>query len=179
MSTIKKNVCKSGLYPWGEGMPFDDHESFIERVEYLHKEGKTEKQMLEIINEALPKKYRMNLTEIRVARRKAYYNRMLDDLAEKHNRTETRIKIAEILMAELNSKHMVVVSNATEKLGVVQCLVDCACFDLEYNGSAVRYGMAKGDGVGGRTILALPEYQKEYALTHLDEIKELDSHQLA
>lgn len=178
MSTIKKNVRKSGLYPWGEGMPFGEYASFIDRVEGLVKEGKTKKQMLEIVNETLPKEYRMNLTEFRVARRKACYNRKLDN-PKIHDSMGTRDKIGEVLSVELNDKHMIAVNNAAQKLGVARCLVDCACYDLEHIGSAIRYGIDKHDGTGGQTVLALPKYPKDYALAHLDEIKELDSHQLA
>lgn len=178
MSTIKKNVCKSGLYPWGEGMPFDESTSFIDRVKGLMKEGKTEKQMLEIINETIPREYRMNLTEFRVARKKAWYNQKLDK-PEIHDSMETRDKITEILIAELNDKHMVSVNDAAQKLGITQCIVDCACFDLEYIGFAIRYGIDKHDSAEKRTVLALRKYPRYYALAHLDEIKELDSHQLA
>lgn len=76
MSIIEKNVHESGLYPWGEGSTYKNSTVFIDRVSQLREEGKTEKEMLEIINESLPEEYRMTLPEFRMARNLAHSDRL-------------------------------------------------------------------------------------------------------
>lgn len=62
----------SGRYPWGSGEnPFQHSGDFLSRVETLKKQGLSEKDVLESINNMLPKEYRMGLTEFRTATSKA------------------------------------------------------------------------------------------------------------
>ena len=62
----------SGRYPWGSGEnPFQHSGDFLSRVETLKKQGLKESEVLESINNMLPKEYRMGLTEFRTATSKA------------------------------------------------------------------------------------------------------------
>lgn len=66
----------SGRYPWGSGdNPYQHSGDFLSRVEELKKKGLTEKDILETINNSLPKEYQMGLTEFRIARQKAGHER--------------------------------------------------------------------------------------------------------
>ena len=66
----------SGRYPWGSGdNPYQHSGDFLSRVDELKKKGLSEKDILETINESLPKEYQMGLTEFRIARQKAGHDR--------------------------------------------------------------------------------------------------------
>lgn len=66
----------SGRYPWGSGdNPYQHSGDFLSRVEELKKKGLSEKEILETINNSLPDKYKMGLTEFRTARQKAGHDR--------------------------------------------------------------------------------------------------------
>ena len=213
MSTIEKNVRKSGLYPWGEGSTYKNSTVFIDRVAQLSKEGKTEKEALAILNETLPENYRMGLTAFRYARNKACYDRNIEicekihemrdsgaswmDIAHKFGISErsaeykyakeserfhkfTAIEnVAKALLNELDDKKMIYISKRDQKLEVSEALVDTAIYWLISKGLALRYGIKKKGENRCLTVVAKPEYPRDYALAHLDEIKELDSHRLA
>ena len=72
MSTIKKNVCKSGLYPWGEGMPFEDACEFTEAIFSMFDSGKSEKEMLRTINDMISDDYKLTIPEFRMAKHRAH-----------------------------------------------------------------------------------------------------------
>lgn len=91
---------------------------------------------------------------------------------------EIRSNPASMLLNEVTDKHMVVLSDAAEKLGVTQRFIDEACYDLQSEGLVIHYGI-KHDGKGHLNVLAAPNYSRDYEFAHLDEIKELDSHRLA
>lgn len=62
----------SGRYPWGSGEnPYQHSGDFLSRIELLKNKGLSEKDILENINDALPKEYQMSLSEFRVAKSKA------------------------------------------------------------------------------------------------------------
>lgn len=66
----------SGRYPWGSGdNPYQHSGDFLSRIEVLKKKGLSEKDILESINDSLPKEYKMGLTEFRTARQKAGHDR--------------------------------------------------------------------------------------------------------
>lgn len=66
----------SGRYPWGSGdNPYQHSGDFLSRVETLKKQGLSEKDILESINNTLPKEYQMGLTEFRIAKQKAGHDR--------------------------------------------------------------------------------------------------------
>ena len=66
----------SGRYPWGSGdNPYQHSGDFLSRVDELKKKGLSEKDILDMINESLPKEYQMGLTEFRIARQKAGHDR--------------------------------------------------------------------------------------------------------
>lgn len=66
----------SGRYPWGSGdNPYQHSGDFLSRVDTLKKQGLSEKDILEAINNTLPKEYQMGLTEFRIARQKAGHDR--------------------------------------------------------------------------------------------------------
>ena len=66
----------SGRYPWGSGdNPYQHSGDFLSRVDELKKKGLSEKDILESINDTLPKEYQMGLTEFRIARQKAGHDR--------------------------------------------------------------------------------------------------------
>ena len=66
----------SGRYPWGSGdNPYQHSGDFLSRVETLKKQGLSEKDILEAINNTLPKEYQMGLTEFRIAKQKAGHDR--------------------------------------------------------------------------------------------------------
>lgn len=67
MSTIKKNVCKSDLYPWGEGMPFGDACEFTEAIFNMFNSSKSEKEILKTVNDMLSDKYKLTIPEFRMA----------------------------------------------------------------------------------------------------------------
>ena len=92
---------------------------------------------------------------------------------------EIRSKLASILLNEVTDKHMVVLNDAAEKLGVAQHFVDEACYDIQSEGLVIHYGISKHDGKGYLNVLATPDCPRDHALAHLDEIKDLDSHRLA
>lgn len=72
MSTIEKNVRKSGLYPWGEGMPFGDASEFTEAIFSMFNAGKSEKEMLKTINDMLSDEYKLTIPEFRMAKHRAH-----------------------------------------------------------------------------------------------------------
>lgn len=66
----------SGRYPWGSGEnPYQHSGDFLSRVDELKKQGLSEKDILETINNSLPDEYKMGLTEFRIARQKAGHDR--------------------------------------------------------------------------------------------------------
>lgn len=66
----------SGRYPWGSGdNPYQHSGDFLSRIEVLKKKGLSEKDILESINDSLPKEYQMSLSEFRTARQKAGHDR--------------------------------------------------------------------------------------------------------
>ena len=66
----------SGRYPWGSGdNPYQHSGDFLSRVDTLKKQGLSEKDILEAINNTLPKEYQMGLTEFRIAKQKAGHDR--------------------------------------------------------------------------------------------------------
>ncbi len=66
----------SGRYPWGSGdNPYQHSGDFLSRVDELKKKGLSEKDILDTINDSLPKEYQMGLTEFRIARQKAGHDR--------------------------------------------------------------------------------------------------------
>ena len=59
----------SGRYPWGSGEnPYQHSGDFLSRVEVLKKKGLSEKEILDSINDTLPKDYQLSLSEFRVAK---------------------------------------------------------------------------------------------------------------
>lgn len=66
----------SGRYPWGSGdNPYQHSGDFLSRIDVLKKKGLSEKDILESINDSLPKEYQMSLSEFRVAKRTAIHER--------------------------------------------------------------------------------------------------------
>lgn len=66
----------SGRYPWGSGdNPYQHSGDFLSRAETLKKQGLSEKDILEAINNTLPKEYQMGRTEFRIAKQKAGHDR--------------------------------------------------------------------------------------------------------
>lgn len=62
----------SGRYPWGSGKtPYQHSGDFLSRVNELKKNGLSEKNILETINNGMPDEYKMGLTEFRIALQKA------------------------------------------------------------------------------------------------------------
>lgn len=62
----------SGRYPWGSGdNPYQHSGDFLSRIETLTKKGLSEKDIINAINDTLPKEYQLSPTEFRVARSKA------------------------------------------------------------------------------------------------------------
>lgn len=62
----------SGRYPWGSGdNPCQHSGDFLSRIETLKKKGLSEKDIINAINDTLPKEYQLSPTEFRVARSKA------------------------------------------------------------------------------------------------------------
>ena len=62
----------SGRYPWGSGEnPYQHSGDFLSRIELLKNKGLSEKDILDSINNTLPKEYQMSLSEFRVAKSKA------------------------------------------------------------------------------------------------------------
>jgi len=62
----------SGRYPWGSGdNPYQHSGDFLSRIETLKKKGLSEKDIINAINDTLPKEYQLSPTEFRVARSKA------------------------------------------------------------------------------------------------------------
>lgn len=62
----------SGRYPWGSGEnPYQHSGDFLSRIELLKNKGLSEKDILNSINDTLPKEYQMSLSEFRVAKSKA------------------------------------------------------------------------------------------------------------
>lgn len=56
----------SGRYPWGSGeTPYQHSGDFLSRIEQLEKKGLIEKDIVEAINDSMPKEYRLTLTEYR------------------------------------------------------------------------------------------------------------------
>lgn len=72
MSTIKKNVRKSGLYPWGEGTPFSDAVEFTEAVFNMFDSGKSEKEMIKTINDMLSDERKLTIPEFRIVKHHAH-----------------------------------------------------------------------------------------------------------
>lgn len=66
----------SGRYPWGSGKtPYQHSGDFLSRVNELKKNGLSEKNILETINNCMPDEYKMGLTEFRIALQKAGHDR--------------------------------------------------------------------------------------------------------
>lgn len=66
----------SGRYPWGSGKtPYQHSGDFLSRVNELKKNGLSEKNILETINNGMPEEYKMGLTEFRIALQKAGHDR--------------------------------------------------------------------------------------------------------
>lgn len=66
----------SGRYPWGSGKtPYQHSGDFLSRVNELKKNGLSEKNILETINNGMPDEYKMGLTEFRIALQKACHDR--------------------------------------------------------------------------------------------------------
>ena len=66
----------SGRYPWGSGKtPYQHSGDFLSRVNELKKNGLSEKNILESINNGMPDEYKMGLTEFRIALQKAGHDR--------------------------------------------------------------------------------------------------------
>src|SRR5699024_267414 len=66
----------SGRYPWGSGEnPYQSSGDFLSRVNELKGSGKSEREILDIINSELPKEYQLGTTEFRVAQRRAKHDR--------------------------------------------------------------------------------------------------------
>lgn len=66
----------SGRYPWGSGKtPYQHSGDFLSRVNELKKNGLSEKNILEAINNGMPDEYKMGLTEFRIALQKAGHDR--------------------------------------------------------------------------------------------------------
>ena len=62
----------SGRYPWGSGdNPYQHSGDFLSRIETLKKKRLSEKDIINAINDTLPKEYQLSPTEFRVARSKA------------------------------------------------------------------------------------------------------------
>lgn len=75
----------SGRYPWGSGdNPYQHSGDFLSRIEVLKKKGLSEKDILESINDALPKEYQMSLSEFRVAKRTAIHERKTSEYEQIH-----------------------------------------------------------------------------------------------
>lgn len=66
----------SGRYPWGSGKtPYQHSGDFLSRVNELKKNGLSEKNILETINNGMHDEYKMGLTEFRIALQKAGHDR--------------------------------------------------------------------------------------------------------
>ena len=75
----------SGRYPWGSGdNPYQHSGDFLSRVEVLKKKGLSEKDILDSINDSLPKEYQMSLSEFRVAKRTAIHERKTSEYEQIH-----------------------------------------------------------------------------------------------
>ena len=75
----------SGRYPWGSGdNPYQHSGDFLSRVEILEKQGLSEKDVLNAINDTLPKEYQLSSTEFRVARRTAIHERKSQEYDKIH-----------------------------------------------------------------------------------------------
>lgn len=70
----------SGRYPWGSGEnPYQHSGDFLSRIELLKNKGLSEKDILNSINDTLPKEYQMSLSEFRVAKSKAINLRKMSE----------------------------------------------------------------------------------------------------
>lgn len=75
----------SGRYPWGSGdNPYQHSGDFLSRVETLEKKGLSERDILDEINNTLPKEYQLSTSEFRVARRTAIHERKSDEYDKIH-----------------------------------------------------------------------------------------------
>lgn len=75
----------SGRYPWGSGdNPYQHSGDFLSRIETLKKKGLSETDILEEINNTLPKEYQLSLSEFRVARRTAIHERKSQEYDKIH-----------------------------------------------------------------------------------------------
>lgn len=75
----------SGRYPWGSGdNPYQHSGDFLSRIEVLKRKGLSEKDILESINDSLPKEYQMSLSEFRVAKRTAIHERKTSEYEQIH-----------------------------------------------------------------------------------------------
>lgn len=75
----------SGRYPWGSGdNPYQHSGDFLSRIDVLKKKGLSEKDILESINDSLPKEYQMSLSEFRVAKRTAIHERKTSEYKQIH-----------------------------------------------------------------------------------------------
>ena len=75
----------SGRYPWGSGdNPYQHSGDFLSRIDVLKKKGLSEKDILESINDSLPKEYQMSLSEFRVAKRTAIHERKTSEYEQIH-----------------------------------------------------------------------------------------------
>jgi DNA-binding NarL/FixJ family response regulator len=66
----------SGRYPWGSGeTPYQHSGDFLSRIETLSKKGLTEKDILNSINNSMPKEYSLSLSEYRDLKSEAIHDR--------------------------------------------------------------------------------------------------------
>ena len=59
-------------------------DDFLSRIDVLKKKGLSEKDILESINDSLPKEYQMSLSEFRVAKRTAIHERKTSEYEQIH-----------------------------------------------------------------------------------------------
>ena len=194
----------SGRYPWGSGdHPYQRTGDFLSRVEAMHKEGKSEKEIADELG--------MSTTQLRVqksiakdertAALKAEARKLRDEgyslnqIAEKmgyandssvrnllNDRTEARIdktnSVVNTLKREIDSKGIIDIGKGVEySLNISNERLDKAVEMLKLEGYEVYGGrMPQVNNPGQFTtwrVICKPGTEHQYIYNHLDEIREV------
>lgn len=192
----------SGRYPWGSGdNPYQRTGDFLSRVESMHKEGKTEKEIAEVLG--------MSTTQLRVQKSMAKDARTaelraqaqkyrdegmsLNQIADKmgfandssvrnllSDKTEARLnkkdEIAETLKREVDNKGIIDVGKGVEySLNISDTRLDKAVEMLKAEGYEVYGGrMPQINNPGKFTtwrVVCKPGTEHSYIYNHLDEMQ--------
>lgn len=111
----------SGRYPWGSGdNPYQSSGDFLSRVTELKGSGKTEREVLDIINSELPKDYQLGTTEFRVAQRRAKHDRkqiQYDKIRSLQQDGKTATEIGREIGLNESTVRSILTSGVTERVG--------------------------------------------------------------